>query len=276
MKQFLLYGAFLALPAILAAQSTQTAPQTAPQNTQSAPQTVQSTPPAVQNAPQADQKNELGITRRQADDILNELRQIRGLLEKQAGAAKKEEKPQRAALNLKGYEPLGSKRAPVTVVEFTDYQCPFCENFFTETFAEIKKNFIDTGKVRFYSRDYPLDFHANAFRAAEAGRCAGDQGKFWKFRELMGADPHKLEMPDLLEDAGKLKMDINAFRTCVESDKYKSQIESDILEAFKIGADGTPAFVIGKSTPDGVEGELVVGAYPYATFAQKLKDLGAK
>ena len=218
-----------------------------------------------------------GITHQQADQILNELRQIRQLLERQQAKAPQaqEEQVVKAKVNLEGFAMLGSKEAPLTIVEFTDYQCPFCQRFHTTAFGDLKKNYIDTGKVRFYSRDLPLDFHPNAMRAAEAARCANEQGQFWKLRDVMGANPNKLDMDSLLADAADLKMDVNAFRACVESEKYKNAVQTDVMEAMKIGANGTPTFVIGKSTPDGVDGELMVGAQPYPMFDQKLKELGS-
>jgi len=91
----------------------------------------------------------------------------------------------------------------------------------------------------------------------------------------MGANPDKLDLDHLTNFATDLKMDANAFRTCVETEKYKSAVQSDVLEAVKIGAQATPSFVIGKSTPDGVNGEVVVGALPYAAFEQKLKQFEA-
>lgn len=217
-----------------------------------------------------------GITRQQADEILNELRQIRQLLQQQqakAPAAPQPEQPQRAKLNLDGFQMLGSKAAPVTVVEFTDYQCPFCQRFHTTTFPELKKNYIDTGKVRFYSRDLPLDFHANAMRAAQAARCAAEQGKFWQLRDIMGANPDKLDMDHLVGFATDLKLDVPTFRSCVASEKYKEAVQSDVMEAMKIGANGTPTFIVGKSTEDGVDGELMIGALPYVMFDEKLKAL---
>jgi protein-disulfide isomerase len=219
------------------------------------------------------------ITRQQADDILNELRQIRQLLEKQAKQAPAQggaEQPSRASVKLDGANLMGSKDAALTMVEFTDYQCPFCQRFHLTTFNDIKKNYIDTGKVRFYSRDLPLDFHGNALRAAQAARCAGDQGQFWQMRDVMGINADKLEMDNLVKFAQELKLDVAAFRGCVESEKYKSAVEKDVAEAMRIGANGTPTFVIGKSTPNGVEGELVVGAMPYSVFDQKLKELATK
>ena len=224
-----------------------------------------------------DAGKDAGITRQQADQILNELRQIRQLLERQQAQAPRpqEEQATRAKLNLAGFAMLGSKEAPLTIVEFTDYQCPFCQRFHTTAFPDLKKNYIDTGKVRFYSRDLPLDFHSNAMRAAQAARCASDQGQFWQLRDVMGANPNKLDMDSLVADAADLKMDVPAFRACVESEKYKNAVQTDVLEAMKIGASGTPTFVVGKSTPDGVDGDLVVGAQPYAMFDQKLKELGS-
>jgi len=215
--------------------------------------------------------NNQGITRQQADEILNELRQIRQLLEKQANPGVKG--PQRATLDMTGYQMLGDKNAPLTMVEFTDYQCPFCQRFHDTVFDQLKKNYIDTGKVRFYSKDLPLDsLHPNAFRAAEAARCAADQGQFWKMRDLMSANPGKLDLDSLVADAAGLKMDATAFKGCVTSDRYRAAVEADVSLAAQIGADGTPAFVIGKSTSNGVDGEVVVGAMPYSTFEQKLKD----
>jgi protein-disulfide isomerase len=215
---------------------------------------------------------ESGITRQQADEILKELRQIRQLLERQQPQPPQEQIV-RAKMNLQGVNMLGSKDAPITMVEFTDYQCPFCQRFHVTTFTEIKKAYIDTGKVRFFSRDMPLDFHANAMRAAQAARCANEQGQFWTLRDRMGANPDKLDMNNLLAFAHDLKLDVNAFRTCVESEKYKNAVQTDVMEAMKIGATGTPTFIIGKSTPDGVDGELVVGAVPFPVFDEKIKKL---
>ena len=127
--------------------------------------------------------DQVGLTRQQGEQILQELRQIRQLLERQqakpAAQQPQEEAPTKAKItDLSGVPMLGSKTAPLTIVEYTDYQCPFCQRFHVTVFAELKKAYIDTGKVRFFSKDMPLDFHPNAMRAAMAARCAGEQGKF--------------------------------------------------------------------------------------------------
>jgi protein-disulfide isomerase len=229
-------------------------------------------PLTAQNS-KKDTKQDTGITSQQADQILDELRQIRQLLQQQA------EKnvpagPARAKLDLQGFPMLGSKDAPLTLVEFTDYQCPFCRQFHITTFNELKKNYIDTGKIRFYSRDLPLDtLHPNAMRAAQAARCAADQDQYWKLRDLMGANPDKLDMDGLLAAATSLKMNIGVFKGCLDTQKYKEAVQSDVLEAMKVGAEATPTFIIGKSTPQGVDGELIEGARPYADFVRAISKL---
>jgi protein-disulfide isomerase len=223
----------------------------------------------------AKDNKDAGITREQADQILDELRQIRQLLEKQAAAGPQQagEQITKAKVGIDGAYTIGSKDAPLTMVEFTDFQCPFCQRFHVSTFAELKKDYIDTGKLRFVSRDMPLDFHPNAMQAAEAGRCAGEQGQFWAMRDRMNSNPDRLDLNNLVNWAQELKLNVASFRSCVETQKYKNAIQGDLLLAQKIGANGTPSFVLGKSTPDGVDGELVVGALPYQVFDQKLKDL---
>jgi protein-disulfide isomerase len=217
------------------------------------------------------------ITRQQADEIINELRQIRQLLEKQqkaAAPAAQSDQPTRATItDLSAVPMLGDKNAPVTIVEYTDYQCPFCQRFHLSAYPEIKKNYIDTGKVRFFSKDLPLDFHPNALRAAQAARCANEQGKFWQLRDTMGANPDKLDMGHIMGFATDLKLDTQRFQDCVNSDKYKDKVQADVAEAMRVGANGTPAFIVGKSTGSGVDGELVVGAMPFAMFDEKLKQV---
>jgi len=232
-----------------------------------------SAPAADKAKPEA--AKEQGITHQQADQILEELRQIRQLLERQQ-QPQKPAGPPRAQLDLSGAESLGAPGAPITVVEFTDYQCPFCQRFHVTVFGEMKKNFIDTGKVRFYSRDLPLDsIHPNAMRAAMSARCASEQGQFWKLRDIMGANPDKLEMADLVEAASSLHMNAAAFKSCVESGKYREAVQANVLEALKFDIRGTPSFVVGRSTPEGVDGEVVEGALPISEFAKRFAALEA-
>jgi protein-disulfide isomerase len=230
----------------------------------------------------ADKAQPPGITREQADAILNELRQIRQLLEKQARPApapvpgtRPAEGEIPAKLKIGSADWLGKPDAPITMVEYTDYQCSFCQRFHLVTFPEIRKRYIDTGKVRFLSLDFPLDFHSNAFRAAEAGRCAGDQNQFWKMRDLLVADPSRLSENDLFVRAESLGLKMEPFRACLSSGKHREAIQKEMAEAAALSVSGTPSFIIGRSTPEGVDGTLVVGAQPMAVFEAKLKELGA-
>lgn len=202
----------------------------------------------------------------QLDEILRELREIKKLIEKQSPP----QGPVAARVNVGNAPILGSKDAPLTIVQFTDFQCAYCQQFHQQTFPDLKALYIDSGKVRFYSLDLPLDSHPNALLAAQAGQCAAEQGSFWKMHDQMQSHPDRLAPSDLAGYAQGAGVDIPRFRQCLESGKYKDEILKRIQEAKRIGALGTPAFVIGKSTPDGVEGELVIGAVPLGIFEQKM------
>ncbi len=220
-----------------------------------------------------------GITREQADEILKELRQIRQMLEKGVVHVTTSPQPgseQKAQLKLGDAPVLGKKDAPVTIVEFTDYQCTFCQRFHTVTFPELQRKYVDTGKVRFVTRDLPLEMHSKAEQAAEAARCAGEQGKFWDMRNILVANASKLGETDLVEYATKLSLAVPAFQTCLSSGKYREAVQKDMTEAAGLEISGTPSFVIGKTTPDGVEGVVVVGALPLPMFEAKLAQYGVK
>jgi protein-disulfide isomerase len=220
-------------------------------------------------------KPDEGITKEQADAILNELKQIRVLLEKnqRAVVAPQAPEPMKASLKIEGGPVLGSKDAPVTMVEFTDYQCTFCRQFHLATFPALRQKYIDTGKVRFVTRDLPLDIHANAFPAAEAARCAGEQGQFWKMRDVMITNANALGPEKLVEYAQAIPLDIPKFRACVDSHKYQDSVRKDFAEATSLRIEGTPTFLIGKTTPQGVDGTIVVGAQPLAAFEARLREL---
>ncbi len=222
----------------------------------------------------ADKKKnaETGITREQADEILDELRQIRELLQQGARPAGAESEGSGIRMNLEGGPWLGSKDAPLTLVEFTDYQCAYCQQFHVATFPDIKKKYIDTGKLRFVSRDLPLDFHSNAARAAQAARCAGDQRQFWEMRDRLISNASKLSASDVSGYAQALKLDTLQFRNCMDSGKYAATVRKDVTTAEGFGVTGTPSFLLGKSTRDGVSGVILVGALPFDAFEEKLKE----
>ncbi len=207
-------------------------------------------------------------------EILNELRQIRALLEKQQQPQPQvaAPAPEKAKVSTVGFE-MGRKDAPITIVEFADYQCPYCRQFQTTVFTRLKKDYIDTGKVRFVSRDLPLDFHPNALGAAQAARCAGDQDKYWQMRDLLIDHADKLTADALNAYAGELALDMSRFSTCVGNHTHASKISQDLAEATAAGIAGTPSFVIGKSDGATVNGEKLIGAQPFETFEKILAEL---
>jgi protein-disulfide isomerase len=215
----------------------------------------------------------------QNEEILRELRAIRLLLERlttvqpqQTAPAPPPQPTTAKVTNLKGYA-MGKPDAPLTMVEFTDLQCPFCRQFSITSFEEIKKNWIDTGKLRYISRDFPLDFHAQAMPAARAARCAGEQGKFWEMRMTLMKNANLLTAEYITRTAADLKLDAKSFASCAASTKFDADIQAEMQEGARLGVGGTPTFIMGKTTATGVEGPVLVGALPYAQFEAKLKEL---
>ena len=154
---------------------------------------------------------------------------------------------------------MGNKNAPVTVIEFSDFQCPFCGRFRSETFDQIKKQYIDTGKVKFVFRDFPLtSIHPMAQKAAEAAECADDQGKFWEYHDLIFERQASLSINSLKQWGVELELNANDFNKCLDSGKYSSEVNKDASDAQGAGGQGTPFFIIGN--------QPVSGAQPFAAF----------
>ena len=202
------------------------------------------------------------------DLILGKLDQILKILNE----ADQPPQPTRAKVAITDDPTLGTNLAPVTIVEFTDYQCPYCAKWHTENFAKLLNEYISTDKVRFVSRDLPLSIHPNAEQAAEAGRCAREQGQFWEMRSWMQANPTQLDLEHLKEQAIEMRMDIERFRHCLATARYKKTIKLAVEDAHSLHITGTPTFVIGKTAAI-VDGEVVIGAVPYQTFEDKLNAL---
>ncbi len=171
-----------------------------------------------------------------------------------------------AAENLiDGDDPvLGNQDAPVTVVEFADFQCPFCGRFSADAFPQIKEKYISTGKVKFVYRDYPLPFHPIAQPAAEAGACANEQGKFWEYHDYIFAHQADLSVPNLKAWAQGVELDAARFNNCFDSHKYSAEVKKDTADGQKAGVSGTPSTFI--------NGRLVVGAVPFEQFQSVIEE----
>jgi len=180
-------------------------------------------------------------------------------------------------LNVEGAPFKGEKTAKVTVVEFTDYQCPFCSRYFRQTWPQLDQDYVKTGKVKFVLRDLPLEaLHPQAFKAAEATHCAAEQGKYWEMHDRLFANQGALGRKDLSGYAQALGLDVAAFDKCVESGKGAERIRKDVADSDKAGARGTPTFFLGLTGPNSSEVKavrVIRGAHPYATFKEALDSL---
>jgi protein-disulfide isomerase len=166
-------------------------------------------------------------------------------------------KPYRLAFTNEGAPALGKKGAPVEVVEFSDFQCPFCQRF-APTLKRVEQEFGD--KVYIVYRQYPIpSLHANAIKAAEASLCAHEQGKFWELHDLMFAEQDRLDVTNLKEKARRLGMNQSRFNSCLDSGRYVEQVQKDQQEGARTGMTGTPAvFVNGIEIPGGAVSYEVV------------------
>jgi protein-disulfide isomerase len=168
----------------------------------------------------------------------------------------------RVELSVDGAPSKGPAKAPVTIVEFSDFHCPFCKRVLP-TLAQIESRYGD--KVRLVFRDFPIDnLHPEASKAHEAARCANEQGKFWAYHDKLFAGPAK-SSPEIFKGFAKeLGLDVTAFESCLDSGKYQAAVKKDIEEGNRAGVTGTPAFFI--------NGRMISGAQPLESFVRVIDD----
>jgi protein-disulfide isomerase len=180
-------------------------------------------------------------------------------------------------ISLEATPMLGNAQARVAIVEFGDYQCPFCGKHANQTLPQIVAAYVETGKVRYFFKDVPIEsIHPQAFKAAEAAQCAGAQGKYWKFHDRLFQNQKALGAADLVTHARAVELDVNKFERCLDSKAFAAQIRADIQEAKKQGVRGTPSFFLGTLDPSGRTFSVVMtlnGAVPYSSFQQALDQL---
>ncbi len=169
--------------------------------------------------------------------------------------------PPRFQVVGEGSATLGPKDAPVTMIEFSDYQCPYCRRAETSV-RELRQKYGE--KLQLVYRDYPLPIHQYAMKAAEAARRAQEQGKFWPYHDTLFGSEAKLEVADLKADAAKLGLDTKKFNDCLDHDKYAAAVRQDMADGTTSGVHGTPAFFI--------NGRFIDGAQPTQAFEQVIDD----
>ena len=155
---------------------------------------------------------------------------------------------------------LGDEDAPVTIVEFSDYECPFCGRFYQQTLPSIKEEYIKTGKVKLIYRDFPLSFHPQAQKAAEAAECAGEQDKYWQMHDKLFTGGVQGGITGFKQYAQEIGLDTTKFNQCLDSGAMAAEVQRDFVDGQRAEVQGTPAFF--------VNGQLVSGAQPFSVFQQ--------
>ena len=213
------------------------------------------------------------------EELLKEIKAIR----QELAEIKKLVSQQRPAADVLPKDPInvskdpskGASGAKIALIEYSDYQCPFCSRFGKDAFPQLETDFIKTGKVKYFFRDLPLSIHAQAFKAAEAAHCSGEQGKFWEMHDHLFRNHKALTLEDLNKYAEEVQLNKPQFQQCLDGGRYAADIRKDISEANDVGITGTPTFLLGTLNKDGTVKvtRKLMGVRPYAEFRAAIESL---
>jgi protein-disulfide isomerase len=168
-----------------------------------------------------------------------------------------------SGFDVSGQPAEGSINATTTIIEFSDFQCPFCGQFFSETYPQLKKDYIDTGIAKLVFVNFPLsNIHQYAEKAAEAGMCAYDQGRFWEMHDKMFSNQNTLTVNDLKKYAGDIGLNTTKFNDCLDTGKNQAKVNGNFQAGVSAGVTGTPSFF--------VNGKMITGAQPFSVFQQAI------
>jgi protein-disulfide isomerase len=174
--------------------------------------------------------------------------------------------PAPVQVSIAGQPALGSADAPVTIVEFMDYECPFCRRFAKTTFPQLRARYIDSGQVRWISRNLPLPMHARARPAAIAARCAAEQGKFWEMHDRLLTQAGSMADDELRALARTLALDSASFSQCLGRSEHNTALDADVAAARAALIRATPSFIVGRASGEIVQGPVLVGDENAAAF----------
>jgi protein-disulfide isomerase len=186
--------------------------------------------------------------------IQKDLAEIKKLLQDGARAAPKT--PARTAFaptdtQLGNVPSKGENDAPVTLIEFSDYQCPYCKRHATQVMPTLVSKYVDSGQLRIVMLEYPIEnLHRRAVPTSEAALCAGDQGKYWEMHDSLFNDQKANTDEAFQQMAASIGLDVAAFTECMSSDQFMNQIKADMVEGQRLGISGTPSFVVGLTDPE--------------------------
>jgi protein-disulfide isomerase len=220
-------------------------------------------------------RTEIEALREGQTAIQRQLQELTDLL--RGRQAQPSAEPPSVVLSVDGAAFVGERDAKVTLVEFSDYQCPYCGRHFGQTWPQILAEYVKAGKVKYVFRDFPIEsIHPQAFKAAEAARCAGEQGKYWEMHDRLFANQDALGLSELPDHAGALGLDVSAFQQCLDSGKFVDGIRADLADGLEAGVTGTPSFFLGLTDPQASTLKVLnrlVGAQPYPAFKQAIETL---
>ena len=196
---------------------------------------------------------------------------VGGTLLVQQWTSVERQRPPAAALTtellLEGEPAMGSNDAPLTIVEFSDFECSYCRRFHEQVLPSLKRDYIDTGLVRFIHKDLPLPFHHQAKPAAAAARCAAEQDRYWDLYGALFNQQTCLTCRGVIEIAKEINLDTSDLQACMQQDTTQALINANLSEAKLHNIRATPTFIIGPSRTDGKHhGDVVEGALPWPQF----------
>jgi protein-disulfide isomerase len=213
-------------------------------------------------------KEEVATLRKELDEVLA-LAPIKALIA--------ENRPIDVSMSVAGSPTVGAETAKLTLVEFSDFQCPYCGRHVTDTYPSLKSQYVETGKMKYVFRDYPLANHKLAPKAAEAAHCAGEQDRFWEMHDALFANQRALQPEQLPVYASNVGVaDPLAFQECLDSGRFASQVEAGLREGQRLRVTGTPSFGIGYTSDDGNSVRIVKvlrGALPLPQFQAAIDEL---
>ena len=226
----------------------------------------------------AELKEEVQELKKGQEQIQKDIEEIKKLLQQGAKAAPRKPAFKPTDMKLGDVAFKGKSTAPVTLVEFSDYHCPYCKRHATTVLTQLQEKYIDTGKLRFVMREMPIpNLHPRAYAASMAVLCAGDQGNYWGMHDALFNDQKAKQDEDFKAMADTIGLDATAFNECLTSNKFDAQIKADQAEGQKLGISGTPSFVLGLTDPKDSSTvhltKFIRGAQSYNNFAGAIDQL---
>ena len=220
-------------------------------------------------------EHEITNIQRDLSDLKEGLQEIKELLKARDRVPLKPFVPPIAEIRVMDSPALGRPDAPLTLIDFSDYQCLICQRFYEETLPLLREDFIETGQVRYMVRDFPVErLHPQAKKMAVAAHCAQEQGRFWEMHELLFQHQQALGFDNLKEYAGQLGLNETEFQQCLEAERAVRKIGEDMDTAKRAGVLGTPTYLLGKTTKDRtISGQLLRGAQSYTLLKRTIQEL---